>query len=290
MDFIKEIHEARMTRNSSDQRSLTYTDCCERLYLSLLILELLRKFPGYAARSKMYAKDCSRYDSYKHFRMNGTDLYNFIYFVTGDDAAMDKLKDPGAAKALRKRTTLPLMNLNRYLTQLGNGQEASKPAEIFIKLESALYIVNTDYRSIRRYITNFKSISTINKKIAVTKLLLAARAKLRNSDLIDDLAKLSTDRDLETNLVKDNEPKVSMPDISVTGRDLAYYKYIVGTENLIMAKRFIDMARANKSIPSTAVRGYMPAITMIDDIVKAGPAYINLLRSIHNRAKNSLNK
>jgi len=129
MDFIKEIHEARMTRNSSDQRSLTYTDCCERLYLSLLILELLRKFPGYAARSKMYAKDCSRYDSYKHFRMNGTDLYNFIYFVTGDDAAMDKLKDPGAAKALRKRTTLPLMNLNRYLTQLGNGQEASKPAE-----------------------------------------------------------------------------------------------------------------------------------------------------------------
>ena len=285
MDFIKEIHEARMTRNSSDQRSLTYTDCCERLYLSLLILELLRKFPGYAARSKMYAKDCSRYDSYKHFRMNGTDLYNFIYFVTGDDAAMDKLKDPGAAKALRKRTTLPLMNLNRYLTQLGNGQEASKPAEIFIKLESALHIVNTDYRSIRRYITNFKSISTINKKIAVTKLLLAARAKLRNSDLIDDLAKLSTDRDLETNLVKDNEPKVSMPDISVTGRDLAYYKYIVGTENLIMAKRFIDMARANKSIPSTAVRGYMPAITMIDDIVKAGPAYINLLRSIHNRAK-----
>ena len=222
--------------------------------------------------------------------MNGTDLYNFIYFVTGDDAAMDKLKDPGAAKALRKRTTLPLMNLNRYLTQLGNGQEASKPAEIFIKLESALHIVNTDYRSIRRYITNFKSISTINKKIAVTKLLLAARAKLRNSDLIDDLAKLSTDRDLETNLVKDNEPKVSMPDISVTGRDLAYYKYIVGTENLIMAKRFIDMARANKSIPSTAVRGYMPAITMIDDIVKAGPAYINLLRSIHNRAKNSLNK
>ena len=42
LEFLEEIYEARMTRNSMDQRQLTYTDCCERLYLSLLVLEVLR--------------------------------------------------------------------------------------------------------------------------------------------------------------------------------------------------------------------------------------------------------
>ena len=46
LEFLNELHEARMTRNSFDQAKLTYTDCCERLYLSMLSLELLRRFPG----------------------------------------------------------------------------------------------------------------------------------------------------------------------------------------------------------------------------------------------------
>ena len=41
MQFIEEIYEARMTRNAYGQMELSYTDCCERLYLSVLILALL---------------------------------------------------------------------------------------------------------------------------------------------------------------------------------------------------------------------------------------------------------
>ena len=47
MEFIKDINEARMTRDSSNARVLTYTDCCERLYLTVLTLELLRKYPTF---------------------------------------------------------------------------------------------------------------------------------------------------------------------------------------------------------------------------------------------------
>ena len=56
MDFIKDLHEARMTRNESDQKALTFTDVCERLYLHLLILELLRQFPSSKPFTKMYAQ------------------------------------------------------------------------------------------------------------------------------------------------------------------------------------------------------------------------------------------
>ena len=53
MDFIQELHEARLTRNTSGLKALTYTDCCERAYLTLLVLELLRRFPITAPRQQV---------------------------------------------------------------------------------------------------------------------------------------------------------------------------------------------------------------------------------------------
>ena len=117
MDFIKEIHEARLTRGEG-ARSLTYTDCCERAYLTMLVLEVLRKFPGTTPIVQQYARNTSGYDSYKHFRLSGTDLYNFVYFIVGDEDAHKKLKDPGAARRMRERTQFPLMNFNRYVERL----------------------------------------------------------------------------------------------------------------------------------------------------------------------------
>ena len=55
MEFIKDINEARMTRDSSNARVLTYTDCCERLYLSMLVLEMLRKYTMISNNVRVYA-------------------------------------------------------------------------------------------------------------------------------------------------------------------------------------------------------------------------------------------
>ena len=93
LEFLEELYEARMTRNSGDTAKLTFNDCCERLYLSLLVLELLRQYPKYTSASRAYAK-ATKAVNYNRFQMQGTDLHNFIYFVNGDDEALSKLKDP----------------------------------------------------------------------------------------------------------------------------------------------------------------------------------------------------
>ena len=54
-------------------------------------------------------------------------------------------------------------------------------------------------------------------------------------------------------------------------------------------KNFLQLAKQGKSVPGQFVQGYLPAVKMLDDIVQAGPAYINLLRSLHIRAKKSQN-
>jgi len=286
MQFLAELHEARMTRDSNNQKVLTYTDCCERLYLTLLSLELLRRYPQFAPFAHGYAKKTTDRDSYKHFRMYSTDLYNFAYFVTGDAEALKKLKDPKSALAVRSQTTLPVMAFNRYLMGLASGRSSNmNDQQVLVSIESALRIQNADYKDVRRSIFNLERLSTADKKKIVTRLIFAVRAKLRSSDIIEYVEKLASVRDLETAKISDPEPTISTPDIIVQGRDLALYRYLVGTKNLIFAKKFIEMAKANQSIPKNIVQGYMPAIETIDNIVKGGPAFISMLRALEKRAK-----
>jgi hypothetical protein len=289
MEFIKELHEARLTRQGGALKTLTYTDCCERAYLTMLILEVLRKFPNMAAYAHGYAKKTSGHDNYNHFRMSSTDLYNFIYFIVGDKDALDKLKDPGAASIMRKSTQFPLMAFNRYVSKLkmGGAGNAQQDQQTFINIESALKITNSDYKAVRRNVFSFSSLSSNSKKQLVTRLLLAARAKLRNSDIIQYLEELSAEKDLEVYKVSDPEPKVSIPDIAVTSQDMAGYLRLVGSKNLMLTKKFLELAKDGKSIPANILQAYIPAIIILDNIAKGGAGYVQALRALENRAKNS---
>jgi hypothetical protein len=116
------------------------------------------------------------------------------------------------------------------------------------------------------------------------------RAIQNNEDLILDeevdsfLAELEQLEDLEL-LDEDAWNRIAK---RVEVRDLALYRYIVGANNLMLTKKFLDLAREGKSIPSTMVKAYLPAIEMLDDIVTAGPGYVQLLKTLHKRAKNSI--
>jgi len=287
MEFIKDLHEARMTRDASNQRVLTYTDCCERLYLSLLIVELLRKFSKYKSIAQNYARRTTRYTGYDHFQPSGTDLYNFVYFVNGDKQAINKLKDPGSAWEVRKNTTLPVMRLNGYLTKVSSGADPSSSLNIFLAIESALRITNTNYKEIRRNILNISSISSEVRKKNITALIYAARAKLRSSDIIDDLEKLAVDGNFETGSVIDTEPTISLPDISTSNADMVNYRFLVGTKNIMLAKRAVDLATKGASIPGNMILAYVPIMKMVHDIVRAGPSFIQQLRVLHKRAQKS---
>ena len=228
-----------------------------------------------AAYAHGYAKKTSGHDNYNHFRMSSTDLYNFIYFIVGDKDALDKLKDPGAASIMRRSTQFPLMAFNRYVSKLkmGGAGNAQQDQQTFINIESALKITNSDYKAVRRNVFSFSSLSSNSKKQLVTRLLLAARAKLRNSDIIQYLEELSAERDLEVYKVSDPEPKVSIPDIAVTSQDMAGYLRLVGSKNLMLTKKFLELAKDGKSIPANILQAYIPAIIILDNIAKGGAGF-----------------
>jgi len=286
MQFLQELEEARMTRNDQNMKVLTYKDCCERLYLHLLVLDLLTNFPKATSTIRDYCRK-SLSSNYERFKISGTDLYNFIYFVTGDERALDKLKDPGAARRSRMNTYLPVDNVKAFLQQIATGSKPSS-TQLFVKLERVLGISNNEYKMIRRSITNWRTLDIEKKKVTATKLLYAGRAKLRSSDVIDELEMYCSRAGLESNWVKDNEPVISIPDTSAASRDYVFYRYLVGKENIMLIKGFLELAAQGKPIPGNMVKAYLPAIKALDDVVRAGPSYINMFRSIQNRAKKTL--
>jgi hypothetical protein len=285
MDFIKDLHEARMTKDNGSSRKLTYTDCGERLYLTLLALETMRQYKDFEGYVQRYCKKTSGFELYKYYRIMGTDLYNFIYFLVGDDSAQAKLKDPGAAKKLKAKTKLPILDLNRYIQYLGQGRQPMQVSNLLIKLESSLGITNADYKAIRRNLSNFSKLTKAEKRLLATRLIFAVRAKLRSSDIIEDFEKFAAIKNLEKANVIDPEPTVSTPDVSVSQGDLALYRYLVGDKNLALTKKFLSAAKDNKAASASMVNAYLPAIEMLDDIVKAGPAFVQNLRALHSRAK-----
>jgi len=285
MDFIKDLHEARMTKDNGSSRKLTYTDCGERTYLILLALETMRQYPDFRGYVERYCKKTSGFELYKYYRIMGTDLYNFIYFLVGDDSAQDKLKDPGAAKQLKKKTNIPVADINRYIQYLAQGRSPSSVSGMFMKLENGLNITNADYKAIRRNLANFNKLTKAEKRLLSTRLIFAVRAKLRSSDIIEDFEKFASVKDLEKASAIDPEPTVSTPDIATRPGDLALYRYLVGDKNLALTKKFLEAAKDGKAASTNMVQAYLPAIEMLDDIVQAGPAFVQQLRTLHSRAK-----
>ena len=245
----------------------------------------MRQYPDFKAYVQRYAKKTAGFEQYKMYRIMGTDLYNFTYFLVGDSGAQDKLKDPESAKRMRASTKLPTAAINRYINAVAQGKTPVQVNNLFQAIESALKVTNSDYKSIRRNLMNFARLTKAEKRLISTRLIFAVRAKLRSSDIIEDFEKFASIKNLEKASVIDPEPTISTPDISTSARDLALYRYLVGDRNLALTKKFLEQAKDGKAASANMVQAYLPAIEMLDDIVKAGPAFIQNLRALHKRAK-----
>lgn len=288
MDFIKEIHESKMIKDSLNQRSLTYSDCCERMYLILLSMELMKHYPRYSSFVHRYASK-TKHHNYKPFRPSGTDLYNYIHFVQGDEETISKLKDPGAARRQQGLSAFPAREVIQYIARMSVGTPSSTQ-QMFIRIENGLNINNKDYSELRRYIGRYNKESKEAQKNIATKLLYALRSKLRNSDIIDDFSKLVADNDLESSRVTDTEPTQSTPDITTTPKEFMLYRRLgVEGNKLGQLMMFLRHAREGKSIPSYLVSSYHPLFEIISDIIDAGPAEVQLLKNLHKRAIKSKN-
>ena len=285
-EFLSELQESRMTRNARNQRMLTYSDCRERAFLMLLMIHVMRYYKKHRIPAGKYAYKTVMYRDYTKFRIDGSDLYNLFYFITGDETALGKLKDPGSAALERKKTFISIAKLNQYLRSAGSYDKPDKNDIAFLKIiESELKINNSDYKNIRRRLSTFDTDTQKERQTTVTRLLFAGRTKLSDSDFLQEFTKLTLDKDLEDFSKTNPEFDPSVPD-SVQQQDVTNYRFLVPITKLPYIAKFLENAKAGKSVVANFMQAYAPIIIMIDDIIKAGPSYVNQLKQLHMRAKN----
>ena len=290
-EFLTDLQEARMTRNADNQRRLTYTDCRERAYLTLLMLQVMRHYSSHRDLAAKYAYKTVMYRDYQRFRVDGTDLYNLFYFITGNEAALGKLKDPGAAAIERKKTFLSVGKLNGYLRSIGSGNTpVLVDYEKLAIIERELNIRNSDYKELRRRLVSFDTDTPKERQTTITRLLFAGRAKLTDGDFLQQFTKLTLDKNLENPNLTSPEPSVSTPDLPVPIENLRNYRFLVPANQIPFVGKFLQSARSGRAIVANFTQAYLPIIIMIDDIVRAGPAYIEQLKQVHKRAKRDLKK
>ncbi len=275
--FLQYVSEARVVRRQADLQRYTFQEITERIYLSFLALTLLRNFDQTQGFVKQYAANTLLYGSFDRVRTTANDLHNMLAIVAGDPEITKKLANKNAAMALRQRQTVPEMLIRRYLRSFANSYR------FLSQLEVALGINNTDYKNLRRAIADYINLDAKRKKVTVTRLLQALKAKLAGTDIQRKTQEFADKQKLELDNVVDAERTVA--GATVSPDELVAYRALVGSANVRRAKIAADMIKQGKAVPAPIMSAYAPVVQMIDDIAKGGYQYVRLLQSIHDRAR-----
>ena len=282
--FIDYITEGKMIRNSDGVSRLSFTDAADLVLLYFLALHVMRHYPS-RRFVQTYSDEVLKWQNWDYFRSSANDFYGLLNIVNGDEKIVEKLSNPKAAMLLRKRTHFPTLTAKRLLRSFSKDAPSIMDANDLLRIDNSL--PNSKYGSLRRRIANYAKLTPQDRRRAVTELELALKARGRNSDIVDYYILFVKDYDLESTQVKDTEPTVSVADpIPADTKDIQMLRMLgVPNKDLPFAYKVLNMTTRGLGIPPRFAQAYAPIMRIINDIIKAGPGYVNLLKQVHNRAR-----
>ena len=282
--FIDYITEGKMIRNSDGVSRLSFTDAADLVLLYFLALHVMRHYPS-RRFVQTYSDEVLKWQNWDYFRSSANDFYGLLNIVNGDEKIVEKLSNPKAAMLLRKRTHFPTLTAKRLLRSFSKDAPSIMDANDLLRIDNSL--PNSKYGSLRRRIANYAKLTPQDRRRAVTELEMALKARGRNSDIVDYYILFVKDYDLESTQVKDTEPTVSVADpIPADTKDIQMLRMLgVPNKDLPFAYKVLNMTTRGLGIPPRFAQAYAPVMRIINDIIKAGPGYVNLLKQVHNRAR-----
>lgn len=285
--FIDFVTEGKLIRNNTMER-MSFTDVSDLVLLYFLALQTMRYYPQSRRFVRNYATDVLKWNDWSSHRSSGNDMYNLLTIIDGDKKIVEKLKDPKSALIMRERTYFPTLTAKRLLRDMASGKLPSiGDAGDIMKIDSSLKNGITSYSILRRKVSNYIRMNNLERKDTVTRLENALKARGRNSDLVDYYVMFIMSYDLESNRVKDTEPTISISDpVEADVKDINMLRLLgVPTKDLPFAYKALSIVSRGQALPPRFSQAYQPIMQIIDDIVKAGPGYVNLLKQVHNKAK-----
>jgi hypothetical protein len=199
-NFIKDLTESTLIRSAQNLKKYSARDIADLTFLYFLGLQLLRsEFEG-KPESINYAKKTVQWREFDNFRTSATDLYMLLYVLAGNnnESAIKVLNKQEASRLLIAELQINVTQVNQWLYNVSMGRDTSDWDKLFLmKLEAMLKIQISDYRSVRRLVNEWNDLEQAEREIAMTRLLLAFRARASRSELLPMLEKIAKINKLE---------------------------------------------------------------------------------------------
>jgi hypothetical protein len=197
--FIKEnCNESKMFRNTYLSQ-LTLRDTVDSVFLNMLTLYVLSKEFETAPFAKEYAQRTMMFGNFTSPRVSGTDLYQGLHIMlnpTSVTAQQLKARDQNLVLAKQLRANAKLVK--QFLVGIANGTlDRVTAIRLMYRLEGQMGIDISNYKSLRRLITDWENLSTHQRELCVTRLLQYYRIRGKRSELLPLLDVLSRNKGYE---------------------------------------------------------------------------------------------
>lgn len=190
--FIGELNESALFRTKKRVEGTNAREMADLAFMNFLLLYILYNENDFAVAAKDYAGRTMKYGGNFNYMQSGTDLHIALASLKNN------MNDAGDKNQIQNsRIVLPEMQIKNFLNQMKQGRPVTAPPAFFLKLEKGLNIQNSNYRSIRRLVGDWPRLSSMQKQLAITRMLQFFRVHALRSELYSYLRDLSRSQGLE---------------------------------------------------------------------------------------------
>jgi hypothetical protein len=232
--IISTLCEARLIRTKNMLSNYNSKDIADLIFLYFLVLTILKKDFNAAPVASNYAKQALRSGNWDAWRFSYNDLAVLIHSLFGKPSQIDQMKDPEKNAKFFSKIRFDEQEVKNWLRDVVRGIDRSNRDNRFLlNLERNLGIDNSNYRSIRRLVPAWQTLTHGERSLVVTRLLHAFRVRARKSELLPLLDALAKMQNLE---IKDAvNPEILSSKSSLLSRAAAYAGLAAGAIGLGVA-------------------------------------------------------
>lgn len=203
------ISESRLLPNLSRVSRYSARDVADLAFCYMLALHMCRQEFETAPWCRQYAQRTLDANDWHTTNLNKTDLHQLLNVLIGQSHAwVSYMKSAHASELLLQEIHVDPHVVERFLHNLQHVNfDPELSGRLLMQLERDLKITTSNYKSMRRIMSDWHlpHVDTEAKRLVMTRLLQAFRAKAMGGDVISKLERLSRERKWEIDQACDPE-------------------------------------------------------------------------------------
>lgn len=198
-DLSEQICESTLLSYRKYIKNYNARDVADLIFLYFLGLQILKSSFTTVPFAIDYAKHTIQDNNFDRFKQSGTDLYILIHTLFGKDneTNLKLLKDQEASLTLLENIGFNVSDAKKWFSNIvSNRIDDNFDKRFLLKLETLLRIDTSDYRSIRRLVSDWSNLNLQQRQLATTRLIYALKTRANRSELLPTLNSLAKDENL----------------------------------------------------------------------------------------------